>query len=416
MINILHIEKSTFSMKALERIANNLGHVVYTAEDEDSIFEILEDTSIDLIITSTSISEGIIIELRESEYEDIPILVLTSSDDIHTRKKLFNIGISDYIIKNQMTEEKLKLYLDSFNKAQGLDLNGRHLEIAVLDDSHLSLKVIKRIFNNTTFTNIDYYSNYQDLLDAKKGYTLYLIDLVLPGASGEEVMLQLRKNNPHSVMILMSSVTNFKTISNLLLMGADDFIMKPFDRNFFIARISVHLRTRFLMDDLNKSNEALSKMANCDGLTGLYNHRYIVEKLKAEYDVAKRHNHSLSVVMIDIDFFKKVNDTYGHLVGDEVLIEVSDLLTNYLRNTDIIGRYGGEEFLIVLPKTNLEEAYKTINHVKNIIEQNNFPSINHTLTISGGICEYDGQEISSMIATADANLYKAKNTGRNKIC
>lgn len=416
MINILHIEKSSFSMKALERIANNLGHVVYTAEDEDSIFEILEDTSIDLIITSTSISEGIIIELRESEYEDIPILVLTSSDDIHTRKKLFNIGISDYIIKNQMTEEKLKLYLDSFNKAQGLDLNGRHLEIAVLDDSHLSLKVIKRIFNNTTFTNIDYYSNYQDLLDAKKGYTLYLIDLVLPGASGEEVMLQLRKNNPHSVMILMSSVTNFKTISNLLLMGADDFIMKPFDRNFFIARISVHLRTRFLMDDLNKSNEALSKMANCDGLTGLYNHRYIVEKLKAEYDVAKRHNHSLSVVMIDIDFFKKVNDTYGHLVGDEVLIEVSDLLTNYLRNTDIIGRYGGEEFLIVLPKTNLEEAYKTINHVKNIIEQNNFPSINHTLTISGGICEYDGQEISSMIATADANLYKAKNTGRNKIC
>ncbi len=416
MINILHIEKSSFSMKALERIANNLGHVVYTAEDEDSIFEILEDTSIDLIITSTSISEGIIIELRESEYEDIPILVLTSSDDIHTRKKLFNIGISDYIIKNQMTEEKLKLYLDSFNKAQGLDLNGRHLEIAVLDDSHLSLKVIKRIFNNTTFTNIDYYSNYQDLLDAKKGYTLYLIDLVLPGASGEEVMLQLRKNNPHSVMILMSSVTNFKTISNLLLMGADDFIMKPFDRNFFIARISVHLRTRFLMDDLNKSNEALSKMANCDGLTGLYNHRYIIEKLKAEYDVAKRHNHSLSVVMLDIDFFKKVNDTYGHLVGDEVLIEVSDLLTNYLRNTDIIGRYGGEEFLIVLPKTNLEEAYKTINHVKNIIEQNNFPSINHTLTISGGICEYDGQEISSMIATADANLYKAKNTGRNKIC
>lgn len=414
MITVLHIEKSTFFKKSLNDIITGLGHQLIDVSTIDQAFQVLKTNEVDLIITALADNENIFKCLAESTYENIPILVLTSTNDMKTREKLFSLGISDYILKNQITANRIEKYLESFNRYRGVELKGKQLKFAVLDDSKLSLTVIKKALSSSDFTHISYYSKASDLLKSKNTYDIYIIDLVLPEKTGEEVMLEIRSKNPQAVIIIISTIDHNRTISNILMNGADDFIVKPFDRNVFIARITAHIRTYFLREQLEEKNLTLANLAKTDGLTGLLNHKYIIEVLNHEASRVKRYHNTFSIVMIDIDYFKKVNDEYGHPIGDEILIEVSLLLKNLTRDADVVGRYGGEEFMVVFLECDYKKALKAAEHIRKAIEKHKFPYIDH-LTISGGVSTYNGQDIGKMIMEADQNLYKAKESGRNRI-
>jgi two-component system cell cycle response regulator len=412
MINILHIEKSIFFRKSLQDIIHALDHEVVDVSDTDEALEVLKSHEIDLIITALADNEDVFERLADSPYDNLPILVLTSTDDIRTREQLFSLGISDYILKNQITVNRLKKYLESFNKYRGIELRGKQLEFAVLDDSRMSLNIVRKALKDSSFSSISYFSKASELLDSHKTYDIYIIDLVMPEKTGEEVMLEIRTRNPQAVIIIISSIDHNRTISNILLNGADDFIVKPFDRNVFVARITAHIRTYFLRQELEEKNLKLAKMANTDGLTDVFNHKHIMELLDNEDNRAKRYKKDFSIAMLDIDYFKKVNDTYGHPVGDEILIEVASLLKKLTRSSDIVGRYGGEEFIVVFIECSEENALKAAEHIRDTIERHHFPYIGQ-LTISGGVCAYKGQSVGEMIAEADEKLYKAKQLGRN---
>ena len=155
-----------------------------------------------------------------------------------------------------------------------------------------------------------------------------------------------------------------------------------------------------------------------DGLTGIYNHTYIINKLNEEIERAKRYHSDLSVMLFDLDNFKDVNDTYGHLAGDFVLQKVAELFTKRLRTIDIVGRYGGEEFLVILPETDLERAYVVGERLRTGVEQEPFIYEDHQikLTVSGGIGLYQqGHIANDLIKIADNNLYKAKREGKNRL-
>lgn len=155
-----------------------------------------------------------------------------------------------------------------------------------------------------------------------------------------------------------------------------------------------------------------------DGLTGIYNHTYIINKLNEEIERARRYRSDLSVMLFDLDNFKDVNDTYGHLAGDFVLQRVAELFTKRLRTIDIVGRYGGEEFLVVLPETDLERAYVVGERLRAGVEQEQFIYEDHEIkfTVSGGIALYQqGHIANDLIKIADNNLYKAKREGKNRL-
>ncbi len=414
MIHILHIEKSAFFRKSLNHTIEPLGYRVSESASLEEAFEILESEDIDLIIMALADNEHMVQELSASDYDNIPILILTSTDDMETREKLFRLGISDYILKNQITEKRLRNYLESFQKYKGIDVAGSRLKLAVLDDSSTSLSVINKVFAGSDFKNIVYYSRSKDLLASEEVYDIYIVDLVLKEMTGEEVMLEIRSKNPHAIIIIISSVDHNRTISNLLIHGADDFIVKPFDRNIFIARIKAHIRTYFLREELEEKNRQLSEMINIDGLTGLYNHKYTMEVLDIEFSRCLRYEHDLSVAMFDIDYFKRVNDTYGHPIGDEILIEVAGILNRNTRKTDIVGRYGGEEFFIIFTECDYQQAHVAAEKIRKAVEDHDFPYIG-SLTLSGGVSTYDGHGINEMISRADKKLYEAKNQGRNRV-
>ncbi|WP_108060862.1 GGDEF domain-containing protein [Poseidonibacter lekithochrous] len=170
-----------------------------------------------------------------------------------------------------------------------------------------------------------------------------------------------------------------------------------------------------LKEELEEKNKELKRIAITDKLTNIYNRVKLDSKMEAEMNRAQRFGHGFSIIIIDIDYFKEVNDNYGHQIGDCVLIEMAGLLKSHVRNTDTLGRWGGEEFLIICPETKEEGVLKLANNLQKTIEENTFSTIG-SKTASFGITTYiNGDNTNSMLKRADDALYKAKTTGRNKV-
>jgi diguanylate cyclase (GGDEF)-like protein len=166
--------------------------------------------------------------------------------------------------------------------------------------------------------------------------------------------------------------------------------------------------------DLRAKNAYLEEISKNDGLTELLNHNRIFFELEEQINLCKKNNLKLSIIMLDLDHFKEINDEYGHLVGDEVLALVGETIKRSIRDTDFAGRYGGEEFLIILPDTDLEKAIVIADRIRSNVEK---IEVNEKLkvTISGGIKQLDEESILEYVKSADALLYKAKHGGRNRI-
>jgi diguanylate cyclase (GGDEF)-like protein len=166
--------------------------------------------------------------------------------------------------------------------------------------------------------------------------------------------------------------------------------------------------------ELEQKNRILAEMTETDGLTQIGNHRSLVEHLKAEMVDADRTGNPLSIAIFDIDNFKKVNDSKGHVVGDQVLVDLAAIIKKGIRGTDYAGRYGGEEFLVIFRDTDLTVAEKVSERIRQAIERFEFVE-GLTITISGGVRQYCNESFTELIHSADSNLYKAKMNGKNQI-
>ena len=197
-------------------------------------------------------------------------------------------------------------------------------------------------------------------------------------------------------------------------------VLKYFQYTTKYVRFNNNEMVLIIVDDiteLEKSYQKMKEMAITDGLTDLYNHNHIFRQLEEEIDKSERYGNPLSLFMLDIDFFKSINDTHGHQAGDEVLKKVSRCIKKSIRKIDIPGRYGGEEFMVILPQTNLEKALVSAERIRRTIEmlqpKNNGTPID--VTISGGVVTFRSETALQLVEKADILLYKAKKNGRNRI-
>ncbi|PLX29136.1 MAG: hypothetical protein C0604_09985 [Clostridiales bacterium] len=174
-------------------------------------------------------------------------------------------------------------------------------------------------------------------------------------------------------------------------------------------------KIRMQKTELEKYSKRMKQLARTDSLTGLLNHNAIMENMQSRMHEADRYHTPLSVIMLDIDDFKSINDTYGHQFGDEILVGVSSIFNKTLRETDIIGRYGGEEFLILLPNTNLDNAWRVAEKIRKTVASGTWDVEGLTVTLSGGVSEYEGKHSNKLIGDADKKLYKAKSMGKNRM-
>ncbi len=243
---------------------------------------------------------------------------------------------------------------------------------------------------------------------------LILLDVQMPGKTGFEVCEELKADPDLSniPVIFLSAADNVREKVKGLDLGAVDYVTKPFDIFELKARVRAALRTKRLQDLLLMYGEV-------DSLTEIYNRRVLMERLQQEWDRSLRSKTVFSFIMTDIDKFKNVNDTYGHPVGDDVLEKVAYILNKSIRSGDVVGRYGGEEFGIIMVNSTVEEAFVAADRYRHEIEKIVFKAkkVNFSVTSSFGVADSSGKDsLDQLVSAADSAMYKAKETGRNKVC
>jgi two-component system cell cycle response regulator len=258
---------------------------------------------------------------------------------------------------------------------------------------------------------------------------LILLDVMMPEISGIEVARHIKGNKslPFIPIIMQTALDSTEDKVEGLEAGADDYITKPIDFAELKARLRSMLRIKRLQEALEERekellevNERLLYMSQTDGLTGLDNRRHLNERIEEMFQHAKRLAEPFSLVMCDLDKFKSVNDTYGHQAGDEVLKQLAAILRDEAREIDRVGRYGGEEFMLLLPGTVLDAAVTFAERVRKRIEGHTFTFDGGTLTrtASFGVSGWPHPKIENhdtLVRTADDALYVAKETGRNRV-
>ena len=296
------------------------------------------------------------------------------------------------------------------------------MKILIADDDPKSRNILSKIVADLGYEPITV-NNGKDTLEYIKQNecSVVLLDWMMPGMDGIDVCREIRMLNSEYVcyIIINSAREGSDDISRALKAGANDYISKKTSSVEIKARIGVGVRTAQLEKKLTDLNNRLKHLVRIDSLTGLLNHAAILKELSIELDRGRRDATSTSILMLDLDRFKTVNDTYGHQIGDKVLIRFSNLLTKSCRSFDRIGRYGGEEFLIVLPRTDDEECLAIGNRIRMQTEtlqiDNEIDIIGITCSI--GCCTTINSEKHSfpLIAAADSALFRAKKAGRNLV-
>ena len=258
-------------------------------------------------------------------------------------------------------------------------------------------------------------------------FDLILLDFLLPDMNGDEVCRWLKFNSEtKGIPIIMLTVkSSLQDKVSAIEAGADEYLPKPYNEVELNATIYAALRTKALQDELKQKNRQMEELlarvelvAITDPLTSLFNRRYFESVIEKELKAWKRYDQPLTCLMIDVDHFKRINDLYGHEAGDSVLRGIAELLKSHLREVDTAARWGGEEFIILLPRTEKHNAFEPASRILKAISDSRFELVpNERVTVSIGVaCADRGTDTAAeLIRVADSALYAAKEKGRNRI-
>ncbi|PTN11530.1 diguanylate cyclase [Nitrosomonas aestuarii] len=345
-------------------------------------------------------------EIKQEMTDPLQVMFISPNDDLATRLEAVRAGGVAYLTKPINSAELID-QLDSFAVPQTQE----PFRVLIIDDSttvleyhaavlELSGMVVRAVEKTDAVM--------KTLLEFNPD--LILIDVYMPECSGIELAKVIRQiDGLLSVPIVyLSSENDFNTQLEAMCLAGDDFLVKPIDPKRLVSAVTMRVRRARLLRGLMVR----------DGLTGLFNHTAIKEQLGREIVRSNRLKTPLSFAMIDVDFFKKVNDTYGHAAGDRVLKSLARLLKQRLRGTDIVGRYGGEEFAVIMTDTNAPEAAKVIDEIRKVFSRLLHMSDNREfkVTFSCGIADIKHfPDVKSVSEAADKALHDAKRKGRNQV-
>ena len=305
-------------------------------------------------------------------------------------------------------------------------------KILVVDDSRTQLEWLVAVLQREGFDVRAAATGKEAILKVRtESPDLVLLDMILPDMDGLEVLrlIKARPDDQFIPVIILSVKSDLDSKVTGLRIGADDFLAKPFAEAEILARCAAMLRIKSLQDQLRTTQKKLEEQSITDGLTGLKNRRLFDERLDEEFRRAQRYSDPVSLIMIDLDHFKLVNDRHGHQMGDMVLREAAACIRASIREPDICARYGGEEFAVILPKTHLSGALTVAERVwreigakvfkQEVTEGGRAKPVEVHVTASLGLAFYPSKDITSaalLVKFADEALYQAKHLGRNNIC
>lgn len=299
-------------------------------------------------------------------------------------------------------------------------------QILLVEDSQTTVAVVSRyLCANYRLVHARDGEEAWGILLANQDIDLVLTDVEMPRMNGHQLLVKIRRSDSarlKSLPVIVMTTTDDNTDRNLaFLNGANDFVNKPIDEAELLARVNVHYKLARTIRELEVSRGTLEELAATDPLTRLKNRRAFFGEGEKNLSLARRHRTDLSVLLLDVDYFKRINDAHGHHIGDTALTAIARILTTMTRAEDTAARIGGEEFALLLPNTNRLGAAVLAERIRAAIEKEGFLVAGEPvpLTASMGVASYCGDAVDSieqLLQVADRRLYLAKQAGRNRIC
>ncbi len=308
------------------------------------------------------------------------------------------------------------------NGPNGLNSPERRMKILAAEDNPVFQSMLRSMLNKWNYETIMARDGVEawDVLQAEDAPRLAILDWMMPGLDGVEICRRVRaaRREPYIYILLLTARTESRDLVEGMEAGADDYLTKPFNAHELRVRLRAGRRILDLQEELLVAREALREQATHDALTGLLNRAAIIENLQDELARAGREFHSLAVLLVDLDRFKQINDTRGHPAGDAVLREAARRMKASVRRYDAVGRYGGEEFLIVLPGCSTSDATAQAERLRQSVcaEPFRFSGSLLTVTCSIGVASRSTPsptDSEDLVREADLALYRAKDGGRN---
>jgi diguanylate cyclase (GGDEF)-like protein len=349
--------------------------------------------------------EGEIVDLTIEA--GVPTVVMTGSGDEQTRERILAKNIVDYYFKG---DQSLDALADTVRR---LDVN-RWIKVLVVDDSATSRGIVARLLTTHRFQVLEAADGEEALgvLESNPDIALVITDFEMPNMNGIELVgnVRSRRGADELAVVGVSSLGSSALTARFLKFGADDFLTKPFQKEEFYCRVYRSIKNL-------EQIQAIKRSAYTDQLTGLHNRLYFFQKAPPLYDTAAAHSAPLAVAMLDIDFFKKINDTHGHAAGDAALQQVAELLQGRLLDPMILARFGGEEFCIFAPGLEEKRAEGVFERMRAALEARPvaFEDEQIPVTLSIGVALDRVSSLDTMINRADEFLYQAKESGRNRV-
>ena len=410
---ILVVEDSQMFTRILKRSIESVNHFkVITVENFADLKKLLSEKKYTFFASLLDVNlpdapNGEVIDYVLDH--EIPSIVFTGKLDEHFRKKIYTKGIVDYVLKEGPTNVD---YMVSLLKQ--LDRN-RQLSVLIVDDSKSARSYIKHLLLIYQFEVFEAQDGIDALqvIEKNKEISLVLTDFNMPRMDGLELTKNIRRlyNSQEMAVIGMSTFGNNQLSAHFLKLGGSDFITKPFLEEEFFCRINQNME---LLEHIRE----LKYLASRDYLTGLYNRRHFFDHGENLFNQYKETPFNSAVALLDIDFFKKVNDSYGHDIGDLVLLKLGNILLKEFSDNALVARYGGEEFCFLLIETSKDNALQRFESLRALVEADSFileSGVELKVTISIGLFIGEQESLESALSQADKSLYQAKENGRNQV-
>ncbi len=423
---------------------------VLTASDGQNALEMLKNEAIDIVLLDIMMPGisgfDVCSKLKNNPATShIPVVMVTALDQMKDRVRGLECGADDFLTKpvNEMqllarvkSLVRLKMLTDELRLravttrdiaieellAKGVDVTESRPEVLLIDERTAVYERFSAVLRD--HAKLHHVANPQDgLFAAAEGnYDCVILSADLKDFDPLRVCSQIRSlNRTRFLPIILSSDTeNDAFIARALELGVNDYVIRPVDQNEFVARLRTQVRRKHYHDGLRSNVAESIELAVTDGLTGLHNRRYLDTHLQTLVERARGRGRELSLLITDIDKFKAINDTHGHDAGDDVLREFAQRLRQNVRGMDLACRYGGEEFVIVMPDTSAQLALEVAERVRESVEEMAFVSGEKQLkvTTSVGVATLNrnsSDDMKDLLKQADQALYEAKNSGRNRV-
>lgn len=448
MINkekVLVVDDQPVNVKLLSALLLSAGYEVFKAYNGEEALKLAHEGGPDVILLDIMMPgmDGYEVTRRlkeDPETRIIPVVLVTALEAVEDKVRGLDAGADEFLSKPVNQAElltrvrslaKLKRLQDELrSRSEAAGTEGIGPEEAARPDKETVLIVEDDLRAARMYSTVISAAGYDTMVamdaegamgilkDTRPG--VILLDIMLPDTDGLELLgrLKAEPDTDDIPVIMITALSDLETKVKGIETGADDYLVKPIDSQELIARVRASLRKNEVTRKLRSRLSVVSERSVTDPLTGLHNRRYMDEYLIRELSVAKRYGRSFSVMMLDIDHFKSVNDTFGHIAGDGVLKELAGILKGSVRASDLAARFGGEEFLVFLAGTGIDAAVIVAENIRGKVESHPFADVDsRPVTVSTGVTEYrpDDTDMEVIIRRADANLYKAKQSGRNRV-